>query len=105
MKLNHDELRSSLAMITSWRRYGTATSLTLWMHVYSSIPGSIENPPVYTYSKNGGRRRRGLLQDGGGDGGRGLHSFTSQLNLSALYGIGCAQRGCLARVEGVLEGV
>jgi hypothetical protein len=26
-------------------------------------------------------------------GGRGLHSFTSQLNLSACYGIGVARRG------------
>jgi hypothetical protein len=37
--------------------------------------------------------------------GRGLHSFTSQLNLSAVYGIGGARRGCVARVEGVLGGV
>jgi hypothetical protein len=34
--------------------------------------------------------------------GRGLHSFTSQLNLSALYGIGGARKGCVAHVEGVL---
>ena len=37
-------------------------------------------------------------------GGRGLHSSTSQLNLSALYGIGGARRGCVARVKGVLGG-
>ena len=37
--------------------------------------------------------------------GRGVHSFTSQLNLSALYGIGGARRGCVARVKGVLGGV
>ena len=37
----------------------------------------------------------------GGEGGRGLHSFTSQLNLSAFYGIGGARRGCVARVKGV----
>jgi hypothetical protein len=42
---------------------------------------------------------------GAGAGGRGLHSLTSQLNLSALYGIGGARRGCVARVRGVLEGV
>jgi len=36
---------------------------------------------------------------------RGLHSTTSQLNLSALYGIGVARRGCVARVTGVLGGV
>jgi hypothetical protein len=38
--------------------------------------------------------------------GRGLHSSTFQLNyLSALYGIGGARRGCVARVQGVLGGV
>jgi len=35
----------------------------------------------------------------------GLHSFTSQLNLSALYGIGGARRGGVARVKGALGGV
>ena len=38
-------------------------------------------------------------------GGRGLHSLTSQLNLSALYGIGGARRGYVARVKGVPWGV
>jgi hypothetical protein len=38
-------------------------------------------------------------------GARGLHSFTSQLNLSAFNGIGVARRGCVARVKGVLGGV
>jgi hypothetical protein len=37
--------------------------------------------------------------------GRGLHSLTSQLNLSALYGIGGARRKCVAHVKGVLGGV
>jgi len=37
--------------------------------------------------------------------GRGLHSSTFQLNMSALYGIGGARRGCVAHVEGVLGGV
>jgi hypothetical protein len=36
-------------------------------------------------------------------GGRGLHSPTSQLNLSALYGIGGARRGFVARVKGVFR--
>ena len=36
---------------------------------------------------------------------RGLHSSTSQLNLSATYGIGGARRNCVARVKGVLGGV
>ena len=37
--------------------------------------------------------------------GRGLHSSTFQLNLSALYGIGRARRSCVVRVKGVLGGV
>ena len=37
--------------------------------------------------------------------GRGLHSFTSRLNLSALYGIGGARRDCVAHVQGMLGGV
>jgi hypothetical protein len=36
---------------------------------------------------------------------RGLHSSTIQLNLSALYGLGGARRGCVARVKVVLGGV
>jgi len=42
------------------------------------------------------------------DAGRGLHSFTFQLNVSAFCGIGGAFRGCLGlgfEVEGVLGGV
>jgi hypothetical protein len=35
--------------------------------------------------------------------GRGLHSFASQLNLIALYGIGGACRGCVARFKGVFR--
>jgi len=33
---------------------------------------------------------------------RGLSSSTFQLNMRALYGIGGACRGCVARVKGVL---
>ena len=36
--------------------------------------------------------------------GRGLHSFTSQLNLSSFYGKGGARRGCVARIKGVFRG-
>jgi hypothetical protein len=39
------------------------------------------------------------------DAGRGIHSSSSQLNLSASYGIGVARRGCVAHVKGVLGGV
>jgi hypothetical protein len=35
--------------------------------------------------------------------GKGLHPSTFQLNLSALYGIGGARRGCVAHVKGVFE--
>jgi hypothetical protein len=35
--------------------------------------------------------------------GRGLHSFTSQLNLSAFYGTGGAREGCVAHVKGVFR--
>ena len=35
------------------------------------------------------------------NGGRGLHSSTFQLNLSALYGIGGARRACVARTRDV----
>jgi hypothetical protein len=37
--------------------------------------------------------------------GRCSHSSASQLNLSALYKIGGARRGCVARVQGVIGGV
>ena len=40
-----------------------------------------------------------------GPSGRGLHSSTLQLNLSALYGSGGAPRDCAARVKRVLGGV
>jgi hypothetical protein len=40
-----------------------------------------------------------------GAGGRGLHSSTFQLNLSALYGIRGARRGYVAHVKGELRGV
>jgi len=36
---------------------------------------------------------------------RGLHSSTFHLNLSVVYGIGGARRGCVARVKGVIGGV
>ena len=37
--------------------------------------------------------------------GRGLRSFTSQLNVSAFHGIGGARKGCVARFKGALGGV
>jgi len=43
--------------------------------------------------------RKGRLLDCG----RGLHSSTSRLNLSAFHAIGGACRGCVARVKGVFR--
>jgi len=57
----------------------------------------------------GGRTTRGFSFGGGrvgkawdtaGPGGRGFHSFTFQLNVSAFCGIGNASRGCLGGVGG-----
>jgi hypothetical protein len=54
-----------------------------------------------------GVRRGGCWRAGCGGGrwggGRGLHSSTFQLNLSALYGIRGARRGCVARVKGMFR--
>ena len=36
---------------------------------------------------------------------RGLRSSTFRVNLSALYGIGGARKGCVARVKGLSGGV
>jgi len=52
--------------------------------------------------------RDGSARGGGHIGGRGLHSFTVQLNVSAFCGIGGALKGCLGGVRGcwgVLGGV
>jgi len=52
--------------------------------------------------RRGGRgHARGGGAHGGGAAQRGLHSFTSQLNLSVFYGMGGARRGCVARIKGV----
>jgi len=48
---------------------------------------------------------RAPLEAAGEPLGRGLHSLTSQLNLSAFSRIEGARRGCVARVRGVLGGV
>jgi hypothetical protein len=59
-----------------------------------------------TVLRGGGAGVGGAVTGGGhGAGGRGLHSSTFLLNLSALYGIGGARRGYVARVKGVLGGV
>jgi hypothetical protein len=48
-----------------------------------------------------GRKREVFNREWLEEAGRGLHSFTSQLNLSAIHGIGGARRGYVARVKGV----
>jgi len=70
----------------------TATSRDLETHL------STNGPRIATLLE-------ALTACGERDVGRGLHSSTFQLNLSALYGIGGALRGCAARVKGVLGGV
>ena len=37
--------------------------------------------------------------------GRGLHSFNSRLNLSAVHGIGVARRDCVSLLTGVFGGI
>jgi len=43
------------------------------------------------------------LSEQRGEPGRGLHSFTFQLNLSALYGMGSVRKGLCSPVEGVFR--
>jgi hypothetical protein len=60
--------------------------------------GALERTPLVAL----GRWLQRATRDGGEVGGRGLHSFTSQPNLSAFNGTGGARRGCVARVKGLL---
>ena len=70
--------------------------------------GFIETPPLSTAQMATGmapdQRLSVRVFDTGirhaGPGTRGLHSFTFQLNWRALYEIGGARRGCVARVKG-----
>jgi hypothetical protein len=48
-------------------------------------------------------RKDGFVDTLCAEAGRGLHSSTFQLNLSALYGIGGARTGCVARIKGVFR--
>jgi len=57
------------------------------------------------YASGGGGLDVPVTAPNAGLRGRGLHSVTSQLNLSAFCGTGGARRGYVARVKGVLEGV
>jgi len=55
------------------------------------------------YSSNGNDARLQLIKSMQSSVGRGLHSFTSQLNLSASCGTGGARKGCVTRVQGVFR--
>ena len=79
MKLEYDGLLSSFAFKFNLRRYNKGPVLPAF---------------VYTASVTNDMKL-----------GKGLHSSTFQLNVSSLYGIGGARRGCVARVMGVLGGV
>ena len=87
-------------------------SLSCFVHCHhSTYPAKCANVDmkcggVYAPGGRGGRHAAGDAAAGGAvELGRGLHSFTSQLNLSANYGMGGARRGCVAHVKGVLGGV
>jgi len=69
-----------------------------WYDGNVSLPGCDKNMPG-TIMAMGRINRPSLMIYG-----RGIHSFTSQLNLSAFYGIGGACRGCVARIKWVLGG-
>ena len=58
-----------------------------------------ECKPLPQVQAVGGAEPQGRRE--GGVPGRGSHSSTSELNLSALCGIGGARRDCVARVKGV----
>jgi hypothetical protein len=80
-------------------------SARLWRFVYSTSVESLFSIgllPSLTFI-SGWQRVYGAGL--GGTSGRGLHSSTFQLNLSAAYGIGGGRKGCVARVKGVSGGV
>jgi hypothetical protein len=54
--------------------------------------------PWVTFYALVGSSGRALFAAGLATPGRGLHSSTSRLNVSAFYGIGVAFRGCLGGV-------
>ena len=64
------------------------------------------NEGVRAHLIDAGRFWLSTTRDGApGVDGSGLHSSTFRLNVSAMYGIGGARRGCVARVKGVFGGV
>ena len=65
--------------------------------------GSLPRQRAAVRARGGGARGPLGRLSGARRAGRGLHSSTTQLNWSALYGRGGARRGCVARVEGVFR--
>jgi len=59
--------------------------------------------PLRAGDTSGGFFRRTWMESVVAPPARGLHSSTFWLNLSALYGIGGARRGCVAHVKGVFR--
>ena len=72
-----------------------------------TAPGFFRRLKIETTSAHfhSAMKRRQSGAGGASARGRGLHSFTSQLDLSAFCGAGCARRDCAALVKGVLRGV
>ena len=92
LKPNHDESLSKVAFNFNLRRYTVVADALARVHTQPGLMlklrEHLQHPALLPPLR-----------------GRGLHSSTSQLNLSALYGTGGARRGCVARVGGVLGGV
>jgi len=98
LKLKCDILLSTSAFKSNSHHYiqrACCSGCTLWARPFTSGAGRRPRPQ---------RRWPCTLGRPPGPSGRGLHSSTSQLNLSAFCGIGGALRGYVARDEGVLGG-
>jgi hypothetical protein len=98
---------------TNLRRYSKVSAASLEAYAREACGADpdkqlalvAESPSFSVTSTPAGEVTKKLVPQILGVVGRGLHSFTSQLNLSALCGIGGARRDCVARVKGVLGGV
>ena len=93
----------------------TCTALPLPSRMTEAVRPAADDPLPEVYTQMGAvfstnLRNCDLAVDGSPirstlTSGRGLHSSTLSLNLSAFCGIGGACRGCLAGVQGVLGGI
>jgi hypothetical protein len=87
LKPKHDEMPSNIAFKFNLRRY-------------IMVAAAAATPPISVVVLDRPNPLGGDVVEG-----RGLHSSSSQLNSSALDGIGGTRRGCVAHVEGLLWGV